>query len=976
MVKMKSKRILACTLALIMLLSFLPAFSLVASAADPYTVKYAGVNKADETISSSDGADLGYNDEKIFPNLNIPYIPGYVFEEKAVDTANKTITLTYQPASDTYFFDNVANDTPFISLNMLGAHDAFTAGMTNRKDAAGTTMDDGAKAAAYAPGTALPISKAQSGNVLELLEAGVRYFDIRLSRSTVATSGTYLIFMRYSAPHTNGVFYTTHGLLSDEFAPIMYTVAQWAKEHPGEIIVLDFQECYDYKGGTGDSTADTWRDIDKILTASGVNDLVTLNKWSNVADQTYGSLTNNGTRSNIVLFGRAVATNANVGKFILRGDTSGLFNGQLYSNYSTGVSIGSSYSTNYIKGQVTQLDTKTGANHAIASMFRVMQAQSSSKSNLITQAEKDHDSLYNDLTSGNYPDWLTALPVVMVDDAVKNTDKLIAILKECNEPQKTTVTLTGGGSGTTAAKMMVGTLYAGNQSLLSGGEYGYYVTSQTPVAAGAAVKKVPYNGSIELDAAALSNVYTMLKDERNSFNYTKIYFEDGKLDTNFSAYNWDNGDGKRRTGVAILEAAKGYPVYALEGTQLRDYTEGSYTTDFYAISYEDYKELDISDFDAVKECFTEKNKVGSRSKTVKGDDQKAAPVSIELDAEKINSIIGEDGKIAIFGDSHGGLYRLDNDIKIVGKYYNVTLDGESQTPGSDVMLSAPGRAALKDAKGNLYPLDREGKLTISPTEDMDFTSLTLGAMLLDGAQARIGTGSDVKDSGLRFIGQKTGDANTVLDAAGQDPSIWVEIIPLDLADAFGTEPAKIEITQYYDDDQNIFTAVLKDIKEENYNKVFAATPYIEIDSVKYYGTPVKRSIYEIAAGLLTEGGDDTNEVAVDVLNTYVNTVGIRLSLTADPGDGNYVTVYNGDEGAYAGGKSETAPVFFEIESSDKNGEIYTATIRPLGKAVLDTAVMKEHLMVNNNEVISSDAVKITPQEDGSVVITLDAAKLK
>ena len=979
-VKMRSKRILACAVALAMLLSFLPAFSLTASAADAYTVKYIGVNRANETISTSDGADLGYNGEKIFPNLNIPYIPGYVFESKAVDTANKTVTLTYQPASESCFFDNVANDTPFISLNMLGAHDAFTSGMTNRKDAAGTTMDDGAKGAAVSPDTALPISKAQSGNALELLEAGVRYFDIRLSRSTVATSGRYALFFSYDAPHTNGVLYTTHGLLSDEFAPIMYTVAQWAKEHPGEIVVLDFQECYDYNGGTGDSTADTWRDIDRILTASGVNDLVTLNKWSNVADQTYGSLTNNGTRSNIVLFGRAIATNNNVGKFILRGDTSGLFNGQLYSNYSTNVSIGSSYKASYIDGQVTQLDTKTGGDHAIASMFRVMQAQSSSKSNLITQAEKDHDSLYNGLTAGNYPGWLTALPVVMVDDAAVNTDKIIAVLKECNEARDVAVNLSGEGTGTTTAKTMVGTLYTGYHSLLSGGEYGYYVTTNTPKTAGSAVKKVPYDGSLDLEVKKLGSVYTMKKDERNSFNYTLIN-EDSGIDVNFSAYNWaDEGvaSDNRRIGVAILDAESGYSAYHLKATQLRDcaYNKKN-TVSFYAISYEDYKSLDLSDFDDVKDKFTEGNKVSEFISNA-DDNTTATQVKIELDAGKINNIIGKSGKVVIFGDSHGGLYRLRNDIEIVGSFYNVTLDGVAQTPGAEVTLTAKeGTAALKDQNGKLYALT-DGKLTITPTDDMTFTSLGLGVELFDGAQVRIGTDTDgeiVKDGGLRFIGQKTGGEKTVLAEKGEK-SIGVEIIPEDMTDS--EEIADIEIKQYHDEAKTLFTAVLTKLNKDNYNRVFVATPYVEIAGVKYYGTPVKRSIYEVAAGILTESIYEIDQAAIDVLNAYVNTVGIRLSLTADPSDGNYAAVYNGNEDAYVGGKDEIVPVFFEIVSSEKEGETYTITIKPVGKAVIDTDIMKENLRIyNNNEVLQTDDTPvITLQENGSVVITLRAGEIK
>ena len=411
-----------------------------------YTVKYlcAGAPQPEKTllVSGSDAMRLGYNKDVVLPLLDIPYFSGYVFKNKTV--SGNEVTLNYEQTNpDALFFDNVRGKNPnekFINLNMLGAHDAFTAGMTDKKDAAGTVMDDGAKAAAYSPGTALPISKAQSGDALTLLHSGVRYFDIRLSRSTVAASGRYLLFMSYEAPHTNGVFYTTHGLLGDEFAPVMFTIAQWAKEHPGEIIVLDFQECYDYNGDKGDSTADTWRDIDKILAGTGVKEFVTLDKNSDIAAQTYAGLTANGTRSNIVLFGRYVATNAGVGNFILRGDLNGAFNGKVYSNYDkTGVNITSKYNPTYIQSQVD-----TGHTDArFSEMYRVMQAQSGGATvNLINQAASDHEALLADL-KGDKSAWLEQLPVVMVDDAAVGTEELLALLKSSNENVNITYTLDG-----------------------------------------------------------------------------------------------------------------------------------------------------------------------------------------------------------------------------------------------------------------------------------------------------------------------------------------------------------------------------------------------------------------------------------------------------------------------------------------------------------------------------------------------------
>ncbi|MCH5186906.1 MAG: hypothetical protein J1F63_00785 [Oscillospiraceae bacterium] len=659
-----------------------------ASSIQNYTVKFSGVKADEYTVTTTESTDLGYNGEKIFPNLVIPYKEGYVFKKKEVNTSDKTITLTYEATKPERFFDNVANDTPFISLNMLGAHDAFTAEITNKMDAAGSQQGDtGSQTVTKADGgTGASASKAQEKDALGLLDSGVRYFDIRLSRSSsdfVIETG--IIFKtKHTAPHTNSVFYTTHGFLSGEFAPIMVTVAQWAKEHPGEIIVLDFQEAWDNVNSDGNSTPDTWRAIDSLLTTTGINDFVTLNKDSDLAAQTYGGLTNNGTKANIVLFGRDKATLSSIGKFILRGYSSAeSFAGKLYSNYepSSGTKIQSSFSAGYINNQIDKMSKRDG-NHPIVDMFRVMQAQSESiLTSLVNQATTDNNNLYSALSGTSYPNWLSSLPVVMVNNAGSNTDDIVRLLKSCNEAQDITVNYKGTIEQSETKQLMVGTLYTEGHELFKGGDYGYYVVTDTPTSAGSAVIPVPYNGSIDLTVAALpSNVYTIQKDERKTVGRTLAYYEGGTLDTNFSAYNWGAvgaASDNRRVGVAILEVERGHNSYTLDATRLRDYTTGTNNVNFYAISYEDYQKLDISDFTAVTANFTDENKVAFYTNSVNADNTDATPVSISLDAEKMNRIIGESGKVVIFGDSHGGLYRLrGNDIKIVGK----TVDVASVTP--------------------------------------------------------------------------------------------------------------------------------------------------------------------------------------------------------------------------------------------------------------------------------------------------------
>ncbi len=417
-----------------------------------YTVNYSfDDNKtveATKTYYDTNADNLkGYNNGVIFPNVEIPYFEGYVFHTKAVDAGSNTVTLSYKTADNKKFFDNVSVDTKLTDLNMLGAHDAFTAGMNSSNvmaDAANITLENsllGSSALAASAGSgAIPYSRAQSTDAYGLLEAGVRYFDIRLSRSSkTATYG----FLR-TAQHTNGVFYTTHGLLSNELRPILFTIGQWAKAHPGEIIALDFQSVADTTDGQtinsvdGHGSVQTWNDINTLLVESGIYSLATIS--DSVANVTYGELTDNGKRSNVLIFAQTLAKD--IGRFIERngGGETGLFSGQLYSNYNqTSPAIGNAYNAAYIQSQA---DVGI-ADSRFQNMVRVMQAQSGGTSgNLLNQAATDHPKLLNDLKDSKSL-WLEQLPVIMVDDAAVGTEELLKLLKSSNEVITTNYKLDG-----------------------------------------------------------------------------------------------------------------------------------------------------------------------------------------------------------------------------------------------------------------------------------------------------------------------------------------------------------------------------------------------------------------------------------------------------------------------------------------------------------------------------------------------------
>ncbi len=496
---------------------------------ETYTVRVVcGNTELDEfTGITTPDSKKGYNSQVVYPNTRVPHYEGYVFKNKTV--SGSTVTLNYEETTEGNFFDNVANDTKFVSLNMLGAHDAFTAsiasGSNAKLDAAGYLQGDAGTNAAI-PSSRLSsvststvnMSRAQSQDALELLSSGVRYFDIRLSRSDTSAQKGWLF--PTTIPHTNSVFYTTHGLLSDEFKPIAYTIAQWAKEHPGEIIVLDFQEMWDATssiGSSGDSIAQSWRDLNSLLDETGINAFVKLDNNSDLSKVTYGELTENGTKAGIVLFGRAVATNDNIGKFILRGTTSTAFDGKMYSNYDKGgASVSaSSLDATYINAQVNHAYTESGT---VNEMYRVMQAISST-TNLINKAAADNTFIAGAVKTN--PIWLTTLPVIMVNDATVNTRDLVDILKSCNVPVDVTLNFSIGGevvdNGTT--KMMVGTLFTGGVAgaVYSGANGNYAVTESLT-----GEIPVPYNGSITLSVEKQLTGYNVTIDGKTTVEYEQV----------------------------------------------------------------------------------------------------------------------------------------------------------------------------------------------------------------------------------------------------------------------------------------------------------------------------------------------------------------------------------------------------------------------------------------------------------------------
>ncbi len=319
-----------------------------------------------------------------------------------------------------YFFkNNISNETRLIDMHILGAHDAFTAGLNANSpvDEAGVKLGDSGSSFSknnwndkYANG-----SRAQSAYVDELLNSGVRYFDVRLSRY-----------------QSGGEFFTTHGRISDQFTGeggIARKISAWASAHPGEIIVLDFQTLFDIQTDNGGATQQSWKDLMAKLQSDGIAKYV-YTKNGSLEKLTYGELTDNGRRAAIVLFGQVTGSWADE-RYINRRDNKDVSDGYIRSYFPEKVTYDDLYSA--LEAEVKGL--KNDNREKYYYRFRVMQAQTTPNAlsfifgspHLINDANTNNIKI---LTDKNYDEWSRVLPVLMVDNATSTAENFNALALE------------------------------------------------------------------------------------------------------------------------------------------------------------------------------------------------------------------------------------------------------------------------------------------------------------------------------------------------------------------------------------------------------------------------------------------------------------------------------------------------------------------------------------------------------------------
>jgi hypothetical protein len=345
--------------------------------------------------------------------------PPYLVYGKTAFTQN-----SYGDGGGYVMKNNVGFDTPLNEIFMLGAHDSMTRitqmekiadpGLSISEDSSDTTGANSTLSNDY--------YATQESNIITLLNRGVRYLDVRLTRYESGSTA-------WHATHTRvaGLFGNEDGS-GDGFAQ---EIVNWLHDNPGEVLIFDLQWVYDVDN-TGDEkgfgNAASYAAIARILSntkdvdGNPLYDYIYNATGKSPATLTYGQVTNNGAVSRMIGLTKSDAANRGNGavvplyKFMWRG---------AWKSQSTSASVWSEWpQTNSTSTLATTLSGYAENKSTYANMFRVMQAIINTPSSglsvitgrvkMIEDAATTNPTVYN---NDNFLTWLDAMPVFMVDFA-------------------------------------------------------------------------------------------------------------------------------------------------------------------------------------------------------------------------------------------------------------------------------------------------------------------------------------------------------------------------------------------------------------------------------------------------------------------------------------------------------------------------------------------------------------------------------
>ncbi|XP_066248748.1 PI-PLC X domain-containing protein 3-like [Euwallacea similis] len=136
------------------------------------------------------------------------------------------------------WMSQLPEDLKKIPLNYLaipGTHDSFTADITNSSKVSpdGEDILRALESLTIVREVMANWSKTQTFNVVEQLEAGIRFFDLRFCLNS-----------------DDEHLYFCHGLYSTEVRSVLTNISSYLDSHPNEVVILDCQHFYNFTDTT------------------------------------------------------------------------------------------------------------------------------------------------------------------------------------------------------------------------------------------------------------------------------------------------------------------------------------------------------------------------------------------------------------------------------------------------------------------------------------------------------------------------------------------------------------------------------------------------------------------------------------------------------------------------------------------------------------------------------------------------------
>lgn len=302
-----------------------------------------------------------------------------------------------------------------VDIAMLGAHDAFSHQIDGRskidpaEDNGSILRNPAAKV--LASGLFVRLARAQLDGPATMLRLGVRYFDVRIS-------------------DVEGEWFTKHGLLSAPLSQYLDELISFLKDNPGEFIIFDMQHIYFDEL----TFSDLWTYLEEYkVDGFCLFDFVHFNPTTTaLGDLTYDDVTIERTAAGVVILAKTPVTIEQPYHYE-RGSGEG--DGIISIRSVWHETSDTETMLTGIRDEVAEIS----GSDAYDGIFRVNQAQKTGKysgsdilDTLLGWSLIDLARMFNPIlvAQEDFTDWLSAMPIVMVDYATSSKQNFNQIVNE------------------------------------------------------------------------------------------------------------------------------------------------------------------------------------------------------------------------------------------------------------------------------------------------------------------------------------------------------------------------------------------------------------------------------------------------------------------------------------------------------------------------------------------------------------------